>query len=65
MSRNSIFFTLNGRYLGIAANNVEITKDLYPSVCLQSIKEEISVNFFRNPQETFSFDLDEFKNDLA
>jgi hypothetical protein len=30
-----IFYTINGRYLGVAFHDVDVT-DLYPSVCLQS-----------------------------
>ena len=46
LSKKQIFFTQNGRFLGIAFNSVELEKDsMYPSVCLQSINEEIQSNF--------------------
>lgn len=64
MSRKQIFFTYNGRFLGNAFSNVEIEKDsLYASVCLQSVNEEISVNFGK--LEQFVFDLEGFQLDIA
>ena len=46
MSRKQIFFTFNGRFLGNAFSNVDIEKDnLYASICLQTINEEIAANF--------------------
>lgn len=46
LSKKEIFFTLNGRHLGTPFTNVEIEKDqLYPSVCLQAVNEEIASNF--------------------
>jgi len=63
MSRRQIFFTFNGRYLGNAFSNVEIQRDnMYPSVCLQSLNEEVSSNF---GTDQFLFDLEGFKNDLS
>lgn len=63
MSRKQIFYTFNGRYLGNAFSNLEIAKDsIYPSVCLQSLNEEVSSNF---GTEQFIFDIEGFKNDLA
>lgn len=63
MPRRQVFFTCNGRYLGTAFSNVEILKDsLYPSVCLQSLNEEITSNF---GTELFLFDLEGFRLDIA
>lgn len=46
MSRKQIFFTYNGRLLGTAFSNVEIQADqIYPSVCLQALNEEVLTNF--------------------
>jgi hypothetical protein len=46
ISRKQIFFTFNGRFLGNAFSNVNVQRDnLYPSICLQSINEEIQANF--------------------
>jgi len=65
MSRKQIFFTINGRYLGTAFSKVMIEEPLYPSVCLQSINEEVVANFSGSRQEQFVFDLEGFKNDIA
>lgn len=63
--RKQIFFTLNGRFLGNAFSNVNITRDnLYASVCLQSINEEIQSNFIGSTYNQFMFDIEGFKNDL-
>lgn len=46
MLRKQIFFTFNGRFLGNAFSNVKIAKNnLYASVCLSSINEEVETNF--------------------
>jgi len=45
LTNRLIFFTLNGRFLGYAFTRVDLKEPLYPSVCLQSYKEEIESNF--------------------
>lgn len=66
MLRKQIFFTLNGRFLGNGFSNISITKDnLYASICLQSINEEVSTNFNGSIYDEFKFDLDSFKLKLA
>ena len=58
ISKKQVFFTLNGRNLGVAFSNVNISKEnLYASVCLQSINEEISTNFTGSKNNQFMFDL--------
>jgi hypothetical protein len=65
ISRKQIFFTYNGRFLGTAFSNIDISKDsLYPSVCLQSLKEEVSVNF-GGINDHFLFDLEGLRIDVA
>ncbi|PAV77524.1 hypothetical protein WR25_02549, partial [Diploscapter pachys] len=49
-----IFFTKNGKHLGVACKNMEDVKELYPIVGLQSPDEIIDVNFGQKP---FLFDL--------
>ena len=42
MLRKQIFFTLNGRFLGNAFSNVQVSKDsFYAAICMQSIHEEV------------------------
>lgn len=58
MESKQIFYTINGRYLGVAFHDVEMA-DLYPSVCLQSQSEEVSSRFTR----PFMFDLEAFREE--
>ena len=53
-SKQELFFTLDGKYLGTAFKNVSINA-LYPTLSLQSTKEEVACNFGSDP---FKFDLD-------
>ena len=50
---NSIFFTRNGSWLGVAFKNV-CSDALYPTVGLHSRGERVSANFGTNP---FTFDI--------
>ena len=58
MSKKQIFFTLNGRFIGNAFNNVDIEKEcLFPSVCLQALSEEVSTNFTGTSVNPFAYDI--------
>ena len=49
--------------MGNAASNIDIQGDnLYASVCLQSINEEVQATFGNS---SFVFDLEGFKQDMA
>mmetsp|Transcript_29595 Transcript_29595/g.28796 ORF Transcript_29595/g.28796 Transcript_29595/m.28796 type:complete len:189 (-) Transcript_29595:865-1431(-) len=69
ISRKQIFFTINGRYLGTAFSNVELLKDgIYPSICLQSLNEEVSSTFWggvSQAEQALTFDIEGFRLDLA
>lgn len=67
LSTRQIFFTLNGRYLGIAFKEVELVKgQMFASVCLQSINDEVSVKFqpTSSLRDQFSFDLQDYRNEI-
>ena len=63
LSSRQIFFTLNGRYLGFAFKDVDLHA-LYPSVCLQSLSDEVQVTFSPTKSEPFMFDLEDYRNTL-
>jgi len=79
VSRRQVFFTYNGRFLnsggfrtidfGFGDLGDSKTKCLYPSVCLQSLNEEITANFgganSSNPDNNFAFDLEGFRLELS
>ena len=55
-SKNSIFYTCNGKFLGFAFKNVEYI-NYYPTISLHSLNEKVCVNFGKKP---FVFDLEGF-----
>ena len=59
LTEKQIFFTKNGKNLGVAFTEVTSTK-LFPTVGLQTPGEKIEVNF---GQSEFIFDFDKFVND--
>eukprot|EP00002_Diphylleia_rotans_P000519 TRINITY_DN10279_c0_g1_i1.p1 TRINITY_DN10279_c0_g1~~TRINITY_DN10279_c0_g1_i1.p1 ORF type:complete len:412 (-),score=72.90 TRINITY_DN10279_c0_g1_i1:148-1383(-) len=57
--KRQIFFTKNGRFLGVAFENVE--GELYPSVGLHSENEAVEINL---GQKAFRFDIEGFVEEL-
>jgi len=55
-SKNSIFYTLNGKFLGWAFRSVEYG-NYYATISLHSLNEQVTVNFGR---KNFLFDLEGF-----
>ncbi len=55
-SKNSIFFTINGKFINWAFNNVEFN-NYYPTVSLHSLNEKIAINFGK---QNFLFDVEGF-----
>jgi hypothetical protein len=57
-SKNSIFFTLNGKYLGWAFKNVDSSiLSSYATISLHSLNEKVTVNFGKS---NFLFDIEGF-----
>ena len=56
LSKNSIFYTLNGKFLGWAFKEVEFNF-YFPTISLHSLNERVTVNFGKKP---FLFDLEGF-----
>jgi len=61
LHRREVFFTMNGKYLGIAMKRLDIRHDIYPCVSLQGVKIELSLNFGEKP---FRFDIIKFSSSL-
>ena len=55
-SKNSIFYTLNGRFIGWAFNNVEFN-NYFATISLHSLNEKVTVNFGK---QNFLFDIEGF-----
>jgi hypothetical protein len=55
-SKNSIFYTLNGKFLGWAFKNVE-NNNYYATISLHSLNEKVTVNFGK---QNFIFDIEGF-----
>ena len=55
-SKNSIFYTINGRFINWAFNNVDYN-NYFPTVSLHSLNEKITFNFGR---QKFLFDIEGF-----
>lgn len=55
-SKNSIFYTLNGKFLGWAFKEAEYYP-YYPTVSLHSLNEKVTVNFGK---KSFLFDIEGF-----
>lgn len=55
-SKNSIFYTINGKFIEWAFNNVEY-QNFYPTISLHSLNEKVTVNFGK---QTFVFDIEGF-----
>jgi hypothetical protein len=56
ISTGDVFLTANGKFLGKTSIGTQldmVSGDIYPSVCLQILKEEVQVNFGAEP---FVFD---------
>ena len=65
LSKNQIFFTLNGRFLGTPFPNIELNlESIYPSICLQSVSEEVASNFCGSSLDPFVYDLESLVQDL-
>ena len=56
LSKNSIFYTLNGKWLGWAFKEIEFI-NYYPTISLHSLNERVTVNFGK---KAFLFDLEGF-----
>jgi hypothetical protein len=55
-AKNSIFYTINGRFLGWAFKNVEFN-NYYPTISLHSLNDKVTVNFGK---KNFIFDIEGF-----
>jgi hypothetical protein len=55
-SKNSIFYTINGKFIGWAFKNVEY-QNFYPTISLHSLNEKVTVNFGK---QNFLFDIEGF-----
>lgn len=55
IAQGKAFFTKNGVYLGIAFDNVDTSRDLFPCFGLNTEGERINVNFGQVP---FVFDIE-------
>ncbi len=56
ISKNSIFFTINGKFINWAFTKVDFNY-YYPTVSLHSLNEKITINFGKN---NFLFDIEGF-----
>ncbi|CEF64400.1 Ran-binding proteins 9/10 homolog [Strongyloides ratti] len=54
-ARKHLFYTKNGEFLGFATDKLNISKDLYPVIGLQTQGETIDTNFGQKP---FRFDFE-------
>lgn len=57
---NSAFYTKNGKFLGIAFTNMELTKPIYPAIGLRTPGEQVTANFGHEP---FVFDIAQYVRD--
>jgi hypothetical protein len=55
-SKNSIFYTINGKFLGWAFKNVEANA-YFPTISLHSLNDKVTVNFGK---KNFIFDIEGF-----
>ena len=55
-SKNSIMYTLNGKFLGYAFKNVEYN-NFYPTISLHNLNDKVTVNFGK---KNFLFDIEGF-----
>ncbi|PHZ15705.1 SPRY-domain-containing protein [Rhizopus microsporus ATCC 52813] len=53
----SAFYTKNGKFLGTAFKQIDVSKPLYPSVGLRTTGEKITTNFGHEP---FMFDIEQY-----
>lgn len=53
----SAFYTKNGKFLGTAFRQIDVSKPLYPSVGLRTTGEKITTNFGHEP---FVFDIEQY-----
>lgn len=53
----SAFYTKNGKFLGTAFRQIDVSKPLYPSVGLRTTGEKITTNFGHEP---FMFDIEQY-----
>jgi len=49
LSDRSLFFTKNGKYIGVAFRNIDEKLVLFPTIGLNSIGERVEVNFGDKP----------------
>ncbi|CEG84156.1 hypothetical protein RMATCC62417_18001 [Rhizopus microsporus] len=56
----SAFYTKNGKFLGTAFRQIDVSKPLYPSVGLRTTGEKITTNFGHEP---FMFDIEQYIKD--
>ena len=56
LGRREIFFTRNGKHLGVAFEDVDLSIDLFPTVSLHGIGEVVRCNF---GQSAFAYDAGE------
>ena len=55
-SKNSIFYTLNGKFIGFAFKNVELN-NYFATISLHNLNDRVEVNFGK---KNFIFDLEGF-----
>jgi hypothetical protein len=53
----SAFYTKNGKFLGTAFTNIDLSQPVYPAVGLRTPGEQVTVNFGYEP---FSFDIGQY-----
>lgn len=65
--RSNIFYTLDGKFIGIAFPNIEIPSEensvLYPTVSMANLNESIRINF-NESQVPFKFNIQKYNQDL-
>uniref|UniRef100_A0A0N4ZXB3 B30.2/SPRY domain-containing protein n=1 Tax=Parastrongyloides trichosuri TaxID=131310 RepID=A0A0N4ZXB3_PARTI len=64
-ARKNLFYTKNGEFLGFATDKLNISKDLYPVIGLQTQGETIDTNFGQKPfRFNFEGHMEKIKNSV-